>query len=651
MTRYSKPETKSRNGHTLVVGIVARISGCASQKEVSLDDQVDHAKEEIADIYDGPVDFRIIATKGKGECIDRPELAEIESMIRSRELDAIVMEDVGRMVRGAEAVRLWGLAVDHGTRCIAPNDCCDTADETWEEDLISACRDHVGHNAHTSKRLKKKLMNRFKKFGGSVALPIAGFVKPADAKTYADWRKDDRATETIVAGLEMLKDSQNCSAVADFFNQEGFATGPYCKRDTWDGTMVRRYYGNRLLGGHPGRGFRRTVKRHETGRRVSTKNTESEPMYFDCPHLAHVDIAELDEVNAALKAKNANYRRKPKNGLDPHHQRPRKRTRFPGQHALCWYCGRQYVWGGNGITNNLMCSGAREWRCWNSFGFNGQLAAQRVSEAILTELYELDGFDDQFRELVREAGNDLCQSTVKTEDRVRRAEEAIASEKENLVAAIAEYGPGPMIDERLRLIDEKELQLAREKSQLRCLTHKELKLPQSVTELRRELEGSFERLTLDSPEFGDLLRQVVPEFHVFLVRLCDGGVPVPRARIEIDLSGSVPDMGRVPELRALLTRRLTLDLFDRAAQREAYRQQIVSLRASELTEVEVAKTVGIAHTTVQRAAALERRMNRMGISDPYVIMHEPPSDHNKLRRHKNPKYRFERIEGYEQPSL
>jgi hypothetical protein len=35
-------ELVPRNGHTLVVGILGRISGCANQKELSLDDQVDH---------------------------------------------------------------------------------------------------------------------------------------------------------------------------------------------------------------------------------------------------------------------------------------------------------------------------------------------------------------------------------------------------------------------------------------------------------------------------------------------------------------------------------------------------------------------------------------------------------------------------------
>ncbi len=39
-----------RNGHTLVVDVVARISGCQNQKELSLEDQIDHAKEIVADL-------------------------------------------------------------------------------------------------------------------------------------------------------------------------------------------------------------------------------------------------------------------------------------------------------------------------------------------------------------------------------------------------------------------------------------------------------------------------------------------------------------------------------------------------------------------------------------------------------------------------
>ena len=53
-----------RDGHTLVVGVVARISGCANQKELSLEDQIDHARQVVGDLYDGPVEYRPIATKG-----------------------------------------------------------------------------------------------------------------------------------------------------------------------------------------------------------------------------------------------------------------------------------------------------------------------------------------------------------------------------------------------------------------------------------------------------------------------------------------------------------------------------------------------------------------------------------------------------------
>src|SRR4051812_3009198 len=128
---------KPRNGHTLVVGVVARISGGPNQKELSLDDQEDHARELVAEMYAGPTDFRVIATTGKGERLDRPELAQVEALIRSKELDLLVAEDIGRIIRGAAVVWLCGLAVDHQTRVVAPNDCIDTADDSWEEDVIS----------------------------------------------------------------------------------------------------------------------------------------------------------------------------------------------------------------------------------------------------------------------------------------------------------------------------------------------------------------------------------------------------------------------------------------------------------------------------------------------------------------------------------
>src|SRR5262249_15137408 len=161
-------------------------------------------------------DYRVIATKGKGEQLDRPELAEIEAMLRSRELDLLICEDIGRLTRSVEAVRLCGIAVDHGTRVIAPNDCVDTAEDNWENDVIEACKEHVRHNAHASMRIKYKSMNRFIKNGAARSCPIFGYF---GAKNYNDWRKDESATWIYDEWKRILRETGNCSAVADFLNQ------------------------------------------------------------------------------------------------------------------------------------------------------------------------------------------------------------------------------------------------------------------------------------------------------------------------------------------------------------------------------------------------------------------------------------------------
>lgn len=639
-----------RNGHTLVVGVVARISGGSNQKELSLDDQVDHAKQIVAELYDGPVDYRTVATTGKGERLDRPELAEVEDMIRSRQLDLLVAEDIGRIVRGTEASWLCGVAVDHGTRVIAPNDCIDTAEDTWEEDVISACRDHVGHNSHTSKRLKHKLMNRFRHGRGAAARPVYGYVVPDGVKSYDDWRTDPAATDVYRTWFQRLKEDPNCSAVADWLNAEQVPVGPYARRRTWDGKMVRRLTRNPLVKGMPGRGYKHTVKHHESGRRVSVPNPAG-PTHRECPHLAHVDPALWDEVNRLLDAANAGCGRKPVGGADPLRGRPKKRTRFPGQHARCDYCGRPSVWGGNGVGENLMCSGAREWRCWNSVGFRGADAGAAVAKALREELERLAGFDDQFRRLVEEAGRRDGAGDRRAADR-DRAVAALAVRRANLAAAIADYGPRPMFEETLAELDREERALAAERRELDRRRGRPPVLPGSVAELRRAFEEQLAGLAAGSPECGGLLRRLVPEFRVYLVRLCDGGHPLPRARATLFLAGVVPDADRAPGLAGWLTRAVTLDLFT-PPQRERIRAEAVRLTATGLGQRAAARWLPEPATqaAVAQAVALDRRMRALGLDTPYVPLTAPPADYPKLRRHRNPRYRFDPLPGHRPPDV
>ena len=135
------------------------------------------------------------------------------------------------------------------------------------------------------------------------------------------------------------------------------------------------------------------------------------------PHLAYFDPIEFDDLQELLKNKNAHHTRKSVNGVDPRLRVPRKRTVFPAQHALCWYCGSQFIRGGNGMTDNLMCSNSRERHCWNSMAFNGRIAAMKLVEAITRELYALPGFDAQFAEMVRFANE--CRSGSEVARRIK----------------------------------------------------------------------------------------------------------------------------------------------------------------------------------------------------------------------------------------
>ncbi len=91
-----------------------------------------------------------------------------------------------------------------------------------------------------------------------------------------------------------------------------------------------------------------------------------------------------------------------------------------------------------------MCSDSREWNCWNSFGFNGAIAARlsRATSAITAELYQLDGFASQFTDMVRR-----CQSRPLRQKGGRLAEALsdevapLAAEKENFNNAIKKFGP------------------------------------------------------------------------------------------------------------------------------------------------------------------------------------------------------------------
>ncbi len=651
MTRKSDSELKPRNGSCLEGLLVARISGCQRQKEVSLDDQLDNGKQAVGDLFTGEVKYRVIATKGKGESLDRPELEEIEAAYRSGLYDIVVFDDLSRLVRGYDAVRLLGIGVDNRTRTICVNDGIDTAEDTWETDALAACGENVRHNEATSRRVKQKCMNRFKKDGSTARRPIMGYIVPEGATSYDHWRRDANLEPYIHEGARILRSTLNGEAVAAYFNANNVPVGPLCRRKQWDGTLVLAFYRNTLLKGRPRRGVMATVKQHATGKRRSKKNPKG-PTYYHAPNLAFFSEAEFDELVALLAQRNKNTGRKVVNGVDPRAGVPRKRTRSFGQHARCWYCGHHYVWGANGIKDGLMCSAARERGCWNSVGFPGPLAAKKLVQAVTEILFELDGFDDQFRAMVDQAKTGGANGFAARRRKLESDESELRRERNNVMQLIRSVESSSVLAEMLKDIEHRERLLAGERRHLETAQGRTLNVPNSTDELRLLLLQEFERSAIDSLEFGDLIRLIVAEMHVYLVRLCDGGQLESRAKIRLNLLGIFPDHILVPELLSLATREITLDLFD-PPQRERIRKECVALAAQGLEQRAIAAQLSErpTQTAVWKALQLQRRMDELTLSDPYILVTEPPKDYSKLRRHKHPQYKFTPLAGYQRPEL
>ena len=220
-----------------------------------------------------------------------------------------------------------------------------------------------------------------------------------------------------------------------------------------------------------------------------------------------------------------------------------------------------------------MCNGSRAWKCWNSVGFPARRRRAEVAAAVTAELAGLEGFDDQFRELVEEAGRDGRHDLART-----RAELVRTRRRPGPAARRIRGTPSPNTapcrcsGRSWRSWRRGGGELAGGGASWRAGTAAPPSCPPRPRELRATFEEKSAGLAADSPEFGDLLRQLAPEFHVYLVRLLDGGHPLPGHGSGCTWRGSSPTRGIARARRRALTRVLTLDLFE-PPQRERIRAE------------------------------------------------------------------------------
>jgi hypothetical protein len=408
--------------------------------------------------------------------------------------------------------------------------------------------------------------------------------------------------------------------------------------------MVRRVTFNPLLKGERQRNNKVAIRVNETGRRKSVAAPVEDRLARQCPHLAFIDPARYDRLLRLLRGRNDKYSRGRKAGLDRRQGVPRKRTAWPGQHACCGVCGRLYYWGGHGQQEHLMCSGCRDYRCWNAATFDGMRGAALLAQAILAEVEALPDFDEAFVRLVRAKVE--AEQSGRGRELARLSDElrAVRQRIERVTEAIAQVGGSRALTEKLVGLEAEEDRLLRQRDLLGEASGPPLTLPpaEEIKRLAREAVGG---LAVGSPEFGRLMRRLVPSLTVHPYRLCDGGPVVLRAKLTLNLVPLLTPASGVGELGGVLRRELAVDLFE-PPQRVLFRGRVVALRAQGRSAKEVAAGLGITGTAAQRAAALQRLMDERGLADPYVPVPEPPAGATRLQRHLNRRYRFEPLDGF-----
>lgn len=644
---------RPKNGRFYRVLSVHRIS-TEHQDIRSLDDQEQRCREWVRDNLEAPSGFpaeiESIKSRGSGERLDRVELADIQDALESGEYDLVIAEDLGRICRRNAAIALCEIGEDSGTRVVAINDSLDTLDEGWRLHAMFASFRHEQYNTDTAKRIKRSLRNRFLQ-GGVFQCPIYGYLKPHPGATDSEVTKDPTAEPIIREIFVRLEAGASYAEVADWLNLSQIPPGPYVRSDKWNGKLVGDLVHSSILKGVRERNRRISKRVNSTGRRKSVKAPPEELLERDVLHLAFIEPARYDRIIRDLDARNECYRRKGNNGRDSRANVPKKRTRFPGQQVTCGICGHPFVWGGHGQIQHLMCKGAKEYRCWQGTTIDGDLATQMITAAVHREIESLPGFEEsliqeverEFALLANSRRSELKDVEAKLQDLDRQMERFM-----QLIRSSREGSGAELLMKELDRIADAQANLTRQRDHILSRPDRAPRLP-TVDEIKDRAREMVSRHADNPFEFSRVMRQLIPRIMAYPIRLCDGGKIMIRAKMDLHLVAIFPDLAEIPSIDQVLTRSITVDLFE-PTQRDRFREIVVMLREAGLKERDVAFELGITQPAVQYAMKLHRRVQALELPEPYVPVTDPPADLTKLRRHLHPRYEFRPLPGFEPPS-
>jgi hypothetical protein len=292
----------------------------------------------------------------------------------------------------------------------------------------------------------------------------------------------------------------------------------------------------------------------------------------------------------------------------------------------------------------LVCFGSKDYRCWNSLFVNGAEAARRIVAAVLQALIDLPGFDAVFGAMVRQHAAEFEGRQETRRQQILKETNEVEQSLANLFSVLEKRPESAALIDRMDELEIRQSELQRQLKQLDLEPHLNIALP-DAEELRRQAVTSLQHLATNDPESCHLLRQLIPQLLIVPYQYCDERDIVPRAEVTVSLTSLLPSALRDEASAEVFRKRIVVDLTN-PPQRVQYCNAATALKARGMKERDIAAQLGIAQSAVQAALKIGRIMTSRGLVEPLIRLTALPRVTNNLRRHKQPRFRFEPLDGF-----
>jgi hypothetical protein len=343
------------------------------------------------------------------------------------------------------------------------------------------------------------------------------------------------------------------------------------------------------------------------------------------PELAYMTAADQDEMIADLD-RNKRPSQNPAGADHPRYRVPRSKSIWPGQQVTCRCGGRLYLYGKYLKCKNAVARGPRT--CWCHVQVYCDVVRAKVLPWVMSVLDGHPEFRDRLIDAAWQEMENQRLSRQRSDGDLDRRIARLRKEAAQLVKAIREGGELKCLVEELAVV-EADIAEAIEKKKRWDEEAEAAGVICSRDEVAERIDEVVELLARTSYDFADLLRRLIPEFVIQPVQALDCPFIRPRARITLRLDAWA-EPGEAP-----VEESTTIDLFEPPVHIKHVEACVAARATSPRAGLRaIAKTLGIGYMTVKRSLAYHRRMQDVGLDEPYREIHERPERASRWKKRK-----------------